>query len=98
MKEGCLSPTALSAFHGSSAVGGFYLVTVLLGLGINLLTKDELPALPLLSVGRVSHREDTSWGAALAPPPFLNVVTAGYLFSLCAVSVKVPCKMLECIT
>lgn len=101
MKEGSLSPTALPAFHGSSALGGFYLVTALLGLGINLLTKDELPALPLLSVGRVSHtrgQQETSGG--LPWPHHFFSTWSQQVTSLVSVlwSVKVAFKMLECMT
>lgn len=79
-------------FLGSSADSCFYPVPAFLGLGIPNLTRVELPTLPLLSVVRLSHREgnrtDTGDWAALAPSLFLNMVTAGSSFGLCALVYK----------
>lgn len=79
-------------FSGISADSCFYPVTAFLGLGIPNLTRVELPTLPLLSVVRLSHREsnrtDTRDWAALALSLFLNMVTAGNPFGLCALVYK----------
>lgn len=68
------------------------LIAAFLRLGIPNLTRVELPTLPLLSVVRLSHREgnrtDTGDWASLAPSLFLNMVTAGNPFGLCALVYK----------